>query len=117
MKITQWIKSLFNKPPKKLEDCKCGKPGVHGFLKGNGKTGESYAECEECFTKNIRKMTLKYMKEAINKQKLDICPVCGLKGKRPSSKIKQYLRFYKCPNEHEWEIKPNKKNETEQQRP
>jgi len=104
-----------NPAPKPLEACKCGKPGKHGFLKGDGKTRESYAECEECFTKNVRKMTLKCMKEAISRRKLDICPLCGLKGKRPSSKVKHYLRFYKCPNGHKWELKPNgllEKNET-----
>lgn len=99
-----------NPAPKPLEQCKCGKPGVHGFLKGNGKTRESYAECEKCFTKNVKKMTIKYMKEAISKRKLDICPLCGLKGKRPSSKVKHYLRFYKCPNGHNWEISHSDKN-------
>ena len=104
MKPIEWLKSIFHKPPKQLETCKCGKPGVHGFLKGDGKTGESYAECEDCFKRNIRKLTLKCMKEAIHANGLDICPECNLVGKHAPLNVKQCLRFYKCPNNHTWRI-------------
>ena len=103
MRLLEFI--FGKKKLKELEVCKCGKPGVHGFLKGNGKSGESYAECEECFVKNIRKMTLKCLKQSISKEGFDICPACGLKGKHAPLNVKQCLRFYTCKNGHSWEIK------------
>jgi hypothetical protein len=114
MKIPNCIKNLFDKPPKKLENCKCGKPGVHGFLKGDGKTKESYAECEECFKKNIRKLTIKALKQTIHEKGLDMCPECGLRGKHAPSTVKYCLKFYMCPNGHAWTL--TNQNETQQQR-
>jgi len=104
--IVYQLKNLLHRKgsEKQLEVCKCGKPGVHGFLKGDGKTGESYAECEECFKKNIRKMTLKCMKEAIHARGLDICPECGLRGKHAPLNVKYCLKQYKCANGHEWKL-------------
>lgn len=98
------ILHLTSSKPQELEVCKCGKPGKHGFLKGDGKTRESYAECDDCFEKNIRKMTLKCIKESIHAKGLDMCPECGLRGKHAPTSVKQCLRFYKCKNGHEWKL-------------
>jgi hypothetical protein len=101
MKIPKFIKDLISKPPKPIEYCKCGAVGTHRMW--NDKK-ELWSECDDCFKKRIRKTTLKCLCQTIHDRGWDMCPQCGARGKHGPAKMKHRLRFYKCPNGHEWKL-------------
>ena len=104
-KLFKFVKGLFIRDLPKPKVCKCGKPGTKGYLTKDkeGKVLE-VDECEDCFKKRIKKLTIQALKGAIHARGWDVCPICGLRGKHAPLNVKHAFKQYRCANGHEWKL-------------